>query len=179
METLKKQFDANVFGLHALTNAFLPHMREKNKGRIINISSILGLVSIPFMGAYTASKYAIEGLSDTLRLELYDTPIKVILIEPGPIESKFRDTSLKTALESIDYKQSAYKARYEKLMADREAEKKNRFMKPPQAVIDKIVHAIEAKNPKPRYKVTVPSHLLSFLKRILPTRQLDWILHQA
>lgn len=173
---LREQFETNVFGLFELTNTILPYMIEQKKGRIINISSILGIVSLPFRGAYNASKYAVEALSDTLRLELSNTPIKVSLIEPGPIESKFRQTCVDKALEAVDIDNSRFTKSYRKMIKAQENAKPIPFSKHGDAVATKILKAINAKNPKPRYKVTLPSHLLSVLKRTLSSSQLDKIL---
>lgn len=175
-ETIREQFETNVFGLIELTNAVLPYMREKNKGHIINISSILGIISLPFRGAYNASKYAVEGFSDTLRLELSKTPIKVSLIEPGPIESNFRSTCLQKALAAVDIENSHFKSSYQRLIDEQHQSQAIPFSKPGLAVAKKILKAITAQKPKPRYKVTMPAHFLSFLKRVLSSKQLDWIL---
>lgn len=173
-DVLRKQFETNVFGLQELTNHVIPVMRKQGEGRIINISSILGVISMPFRGAYNASKYAVEGLSDTLRLELKASNIKVITIEPGPIESRFRDNAVDSSLQNIDMKNSYFKKQYEVMLTSyKQAKSDSYFTKKPEAVISKLIHAIEAKNPKAKYPVTVPAHILIFLKRILCTKLLD------
>ncbi|KAG1694749.1 putative oxidoreductase YbbO [Nymphon striatum] len=142
-ETLEKQFAANVFGWMELNNRLLVLMRHNNRGRIIFNSSVLGLVSLPFRGAYNASKYAIEGFADTLRLELSDTNIKVSLIEPGPIESRFRANALIALKENI---------RYHKTLKRLEKEgNTDAFTLPPEAVLDKVIHALEKENPQAHY----------------------------
>ncbi len=173
-EVLRQQFETNVFGLLELTNLAIPLMRQQGQGRIINISSILGIISMPFRGAYNASKYAVEGLSDTLRLELAGAGIKVITIEPGPIESKFRDSSVDRSLQHIAMESSFFKPQYQKMLAVFKASKKDSvFTLKPAAVIKKLIHAIEAEKPKAKYAVTFPAHLFVWLKRFLPTCLLD------
>ncbi len=178
-DCLREQFETNVFGLIELTNAVLPYMREQGVGRIINISSILGIVSLPFRGAYNASKYAVEAISDTLRLELANTSIKVSLIEPGPIASRFRQTCVEKALEEVDIEKSHFKEKYQQLIENQQAGKGIAFTKTGVDVAKKILKAMTAKKPKPRYKVTVPAHVLSFLKRLLSSSQLDWLLSKS
>lgn len=177
-DCIRDQFETNVFGLIELTNTVLPYMREQGYGRIINISSILGIVSLPFRGAYNASKYAVEAISDTWRLELAGTPIKISLIEPGPIYSRFRQTCIEKALEEIDIEQSHFKEKYQQLIEGQKNDKPIAFTKTGVDVAKKILKAITAKHPKPRYKVTVPTHVISFLKRILSSSQLDWLLRR-
>jgi NAD(P)-dependent dehydrogenase (short-subunit alcohol dehydrogenase family) len=175
-EVLRQQFETNVFGLLELTNLAVPVMRQQGAGRIINISSILGIISMPFRGAYNASKYAVEGLSDTLRLELHSSGIEVITIEPGPIDSRFRDNTVDGSLQHIDMDNSYFKNQYKVMLTTYKQNKADSiFTKKPEAVIDKLIHAIEAKKPKPKYPVTFPAHLFIFLKRMLCTRLLDKI----
>lgn len=173
-DVLRQQFETNVFGLMELTNEAIPVMRQQGHGRIINISSILGVISMPFRGAYNASKYAVEGLSDTLRLELHSSGIHVVTIEPGPIESRFRDNVVDKSLLQIDMDKSYFKKQYQAMLTTYKAMKSNSmFTKRPDAVIKKLTHAIEAKKPKAKYPVTFPAHLFVFLKRVLSTRLLD------
>lgn len=174
---MEQQFATNVFGWHQLTTMVLPLLRQRNEGRIIYNSSLLGYVALPFRGAYNASKYAIEGIADTLRLELADTDIKVCLIEPGPIESRFRANALQSLKAHVSIDQSVHRAKYQG--AIRRLEKEGSaapFTLPPEAVLAKVIHALESPNPKARYPVTVPAHLFWVLRRILPTRWLDSIL---
>ncbi len=175
--TLEKQFATNVFGWHQLTNMLLPLMRQRNEGRIIYNSSLLGYVALPFRGAYNASKYAIEGLADTLRLELADTDIKLSLIEPGPIESRFRANALQSLQDNVDIEKSPHRDKYQATI--RRLSKPGPaapFTLPPEAVLQKVIHALESANPKPRYRVTFPAHLFWSLRRLLPTRLLDKVL---
>ena len=176
-ENLRYQFETNVFGWLQLTNLAIPVMRQQGFGRIIQNSSVLGFVSMPFRGAYNASKYAIEGLSDTLRLELIDTDIKVSLIEPGPITSRFRANALIQLQTHIDFEGSIHRKKY--LGVLKRLNKKGPavpFTLPAEAVLKRVIHALEAKNPAPRYYVTFPTYLFGLLKRILSSRQLDKIL---
>lgn len=179
-DMMRTQFETNLFGLLELTNQVLPVMRAQGHGRIVSISSILGLVALPYRGAYNASKFALEGLMDTLRLELYKTPIHVSLIEPGPIISQFRDNVLSIFHRDIDINKSPHKANYEKIMAKTQDVKNQQpFALPPEAVVEKIVAAMESRNPKAHYYVSVPTYGLATLKRILPTRLFDWIAWRA
>lgn len=178
-EVLRAQFETNLFGVLELTNALLPSMRRHGAGRIINISSLLGLVVLPFRGAYNASKFALEGLTDTLRLELIGSGVFVALIEPGPIRSRFRPNSLAVYQKNIDPERSVHRAKY-RAMERRltQAGAAMPFTLGPEAVFAKVVHALESTHPKPRYFVTVPTYLAAALKRLLPYRALDWILHR-
>ncbi|AUH72969.1 oxidoreductase with NAD(P)-binding Rossmann-fold domain [Legionella sainthelensi] len=176
-EVLRTQFETNVFGLVELTNLAIPVMRKQGHGRIINISSILGIISMPFRGAYNASKYAVEGISDTLRLELQSSGIDVITVEPGPIESRFRDNCVDNSLNYIEKQHSYFSKQYERMLEEFKQKKSaSIFTKQPDAVIKKLHHAIESKRPKAKYPVTIPSHLMILLKRILTTKMLDKIL---
>jgi len=173
-DVLRQQFETNVFGLLELSNLAIPVMRQQGSGRIINISSILGIISMPFRGAYNASKYAVEGLSDTLRLELHASGIEVVTVEPGPIESRFRDNCVDDSLRNVDMVNSYFKKQYAQMLTTYKAAKSDSiFTKKPDAVIKKLIHAIEAKKPKAKYPVTLAAHLLIFLKRILSTKLLD------
>jgi NAD(P)-dependent dehydrogenase (short-subunit alcohol dehydrogenase family) len=179
-ENLKHQFETNVFGWLELTNLVIPVMRNQGFGRIIQNSSVLGFVTMPFRGAYNASKYAIEGLSDTLRLELKNTNIHISLIEPGPIISQFRANAVKAMLQHINIENSVHREKYlgvlERLNKEGPAVP---FTLPPEAVLKRVIYALESKKPKPRYYVTFPTYLFGFLKRILSHRQMDAILAKA
>ena len=177
-EALREQFETNVIGLHEMTRRIIPIMRKQGYGRIIQHSSILGLISLRFRGAYNASKYAIEGLCDTLRLELDGTNIFVVTMNTGPIHSKFRDNATKKFLQYIDPEKSVFTKEYEAEVMERKEKKSESdpFTKEPIEVIEKVVLALEKKHPAPRYYVTTATHLLGNLKRILPTAWLDKIL---
>lgn len=176
-ETMRHVFQTNVFGLHELTRQIIPVMRAQGSGRIINISSILGIVSLPFRGAYNASKYAVEGLSDTLRLELEPSNIWVCAIQPGPIESNFRDTVIDTSLKSIDIDNSFFAPQYKNMLLHfKEKKKQSALTQTPDAVFKKVLHAIEAKRPKPVYQVTLSAYLLAVARKLLPARLLHRLL---
>ncbi|MEX0329644.1 MAG: SDR family NAD(P)-dependent oxidoreductase [Ruegeria sp.] len=175
---LRQIFEANFFGWHELTRQVIPVMREQGHGRIVQNSSVLGLVAFPWRGAYVATKYAIEGLTDTLRLELRGTGIKVILIEPGPITSKIRENSIPMFERFIDWENSALRQKYEESLLKRlyESSGSDRFELPASAVTEKLAHAVGAKRPQARYYVTTPTYIAGYLRRILPTRSIDRIL---
>ncbi|MES9990700.1 MAG: SDR family oxidoreductase [Candidatus Thiodiazotropha sp.] len=176
-EALRQQFETNLFGWHELTCRVIPLMRRQGVGRIIQNSSILGFITLPYRGAYVASKYALEGLSDTLRLELVGSGIHVSLIEPGPIESRFRQNAHAMFNKHIDSNHSVHQEYYEAMVARLEKQGHAApFTLPAQAVLKKVIHALESNNPKPRYHVTVPTHLFAVLRRLLSSRALDRIL---
>jgi NAD(P)-dependent dehydrogenase (short-subunit alcohol dehydrogenase family) len=179
-DALRAQFEANFFGWHELTRQIIPLMRKNNSGRIIQNSSVLGLVCMKYRGAYNASKFAIEGLTDTLRLELRDSPIKVSLIEPGPIVSQFRANALAAFLTNIDINNSVHQQDY-LLQQSRLGKKEvsNKFTLGPEAVTKALLHAIESDRPKIRYYVTFPTYLFAFLKRLLPFTILDKLLSKS
>ncbi len=172
-QALTEQFESNVFGTHELTNLILPGMRANNAGRIIQISSILGLICLPYRGAYNASKYALEALSDTMRIELSNTAIKVALVEPGPIATDFRKNALAMFFKHIKLQTSAHKSYYQGVIDRLEAIENVPFTLPSESVLKPTLHALNSNNPKIRYKVTVPAIGLSFLKRIFPDRLFD------
>ncbi len=173
-DVLRAQFEVNLFGTQSLTNRVIPVMRAQGHGRIVHNSSVLGLVSLPFRGAYNATKHALEALADAQRLELRDSGIHVCLIEPGPIESRFRMNALAAFRRYIDSERSPYRARYQGLLARLEKEGPGGpGTLGPEAVARKLVHALEAPRPRPRYYVTWPTWLLAGLKRTLPSRALD------
>lgn len=175
-DSIRDQFETNVFGLMELTNQVLPIMREQGHGRIINISSVLGLVSMPYRGAYNASKYAVEALSDTLRLELAKTPITVSLIEPGPIKSRFRQTCIEKTMNVVNKDKTHHQATYDKLLQEQQSSKPMPFMLEGEAVAKKILKAITSSKPKARYFVTVPTYALAIAKRLFTTKLLDRLL---
>jgi len=178
-DALRSIFETNLFGQFELINAVLPAMRNNNAGRIINNSSVLGFVAMPFRGAYNATKFAMEGLTDTLRLELHGSGIDIILIEPGPIGTKIRENSIPHFERWIDWKGSAAKEQYENELIPRlyhPSEKKDRFELECSAVTNKLIHALESNRPNPRYYVTTPTYLAGTLKRLLSTRLLDRVL---
>lgn len=179
-EVLRRQFETNLFGTHELTNLIIPVMRAQGHGRIIYNSSILGFVAMGYRGAYNASKFALEGLADTLRLELYGTNIHISLIEPGPILTEFRKNSLALFQQNIQpehsFHRETYRAMLERLQKEGAAVP---FTLPAGAVAEKVIHAVEADKPKLRYYVTFPTYLFGFLKRILPAAWLDYLVRKV
>ncbi len=178
-DAMRAIFETNVFGYHDLSNQIIPVMRAQGHGRIVNCSSVLGLAAARLRGAYNSTKFALEGLTDTLRLEMHDTPVEVILIEPGPITTKFRINARAQFEKWIDWQTSPQRNVYETQLMPRlydDSGTPDTFELPCAAVTKKLIHALEAKRPKPRYYVTVPTYLVGIMRRILPTRALDWIL---
>jgi NAD(P)-dependent dehydrogenase (short-subunit alcohol dehydrogenase family) len=176
-DVLRHQFETNFFGTHELTNLLIPLMRKQGHGRIIYNSSVLGFVAMKFRGAYNASKFALEGLADTLRLELRGSGVRIILIEPGPIESRFRRNAYAMYQKNINPNQSVHSNTYKAMEARlQKPGPAAPFTLPATAVAKKVIHALESSRPKSRYPVTVPTHLFSWLKRLLPTTWLDKIL---
>ena len=180
-ELLTAQFESNVFGWHDLTRRCMPLMRANGAGRVIHNSSVLGLVAMKWRGAYNASKFAIEAIADTMRLELrgMKPPIHVVLIEPGPIHSKFVETALTAFDREIDTENTAYAAEYQRRKQALVKGGAAHFKLKPDAVLVKLLKALEAKNPAPRYFVTIPTHVMGLARRILPPRVLDWLLNKA
>lgn len=179
-EVLEAQLRTNLLGWHELTRLLIPSMRARGAGRIVQNSSVLGLVAMPYRGAYNCSKFALEGLTDTLRLELHGSGIAVSLIEPGPISSRFRDNAYAKFKENIDAENSVHRASYRAMEARLAREGPvTPFTLPPEAVLDKVIHALESRRPRPRYAVTTPTHLFGLLRRLLGTRQMDWLLRRA
>lgn len=184
-EALTQQFETNVFGWHELTCQVIPIMRAQGYGRIIQNSSILGFIALKFRGAYNASKFAIEGLANTLRLELAGSGIHISLIEPGPIQSQFRHNCYQMYLQHIAVKPVLEKsyfrdtyAQLEKRLVNVDVKHQARFTLPAEAVAEKVIHALESHRPKIRYPVTVPAHLFAVLIRLLPHRWLDYCLNR-
>ena len=178
-DALISQFQTNVFGLMELSNLAIKTMRAQGHGRIVNVSSVLGIISLAYRGAYNASKYALEGLSDTLRLELHGSGISVSLINPGPIASHFRENAGAVFKTTVQLENSQHQRQYQRLLFERVTKgKPDPFTLPPTAVAKKVWCALKSKHPKAHYYVTVPTYTLATAKRILPTRALDWILRQ-
>ena len=179
-DALETQLRTNLLGWHELTRQVIPVMRRQGEGRIIHNSSVLGFVAMPYRGAYNCSKFALEGLTDTLRLELHGSGVQVSLVEPGPIRSRFRDNAKKAFERFINPNDSPHEANY-KAMAERLEKEGDAapFTLDPEAVVKCVLHALKAKQAKPRYRVTFPTHLFWWLKRILSTKTMDRILRKA
>ncbi|OMH32772.1 SDR family NAD(P)-dependent oxidoreductase [Motiliproteus sp. MSK22-1] len=179
-DVLRQQLETNLLGWLELTNLVIPAMRQHNSGRLIMNSSVLGLISMKYRGAYNCSKYALEGLTDTLRQELKGSGIHVSLIEPGPIESDFRKNAYAAFLRNINTDVSAHKSVYlavkQRLSNQNAGEEPPLFTLSADAVFKKLKQALESPRPKARYYVTVPTYLFGILKRVLSTRWLDYLL---
>lgn len=176
-EALREQFETNLFGTHELTNLVIPVMRRQGYGRIVQNSSVLGFAAMRFRGAYNASKFALEGLTDTLRLELAGSGVQVSLVEPGPIQSRFRDNAYRMYRKHIDPQHSPHRETYRAMEARLQKEGPAvPFTLGPEAVVAKVIHALEARRPQARYYVTFPTYLFGYLKRLLPDRVLDRML---
>ncbi|WP_421178554.1 SDR family oxidoreductase [Aeromonas enteropelogenes] len=179
-EALREQFETNLFGWHHLIRQVLPAMQAAREGRIIQNSSVLGLVAMKYRGAYNASKFALEGYSDTLRLELVGTGVHISLIEPGPIDTRFRANARAAFLRHIDPAQSRHQAAYQQTLSRLEREGGARgFTLPSEACIPPLLHALTSKRPRHRYPVTFPTRLFAILRRLLPSRWLDRILAKS
>ncbi len=173
-EVLREQFETNVFGLHECTRQIIPVMREQGQGKIIQHSSVLGLISLFGRGAYNASKYAIEGLTDTLRLELKDTNIYPVLLNTGPITSHFRENAMEKLKANVDTEHSVFTEKYVKSLC---ADKSKVPFNEEAVSVAKIVHKIILSDkPKPRYYITKATYLLGYIKRVVSTSILDKIL---
>ena len=174
-------FNANFLGWHDLTVQLLPAMRAQGHGRIVNCSSVLGLVTTPYRGAYCATKYAVEAWSDALRMEMDGTDIHVVLIEPGPIATSFRANAIKQFEKWIDWENSPRADEYRASLLDKMyvGSGDSPFQKPPSSVTEKLIHAIESPRPRPRYFVTTPTYAGDLLRRFLPTTLLDRVMRRA
>ena len=178
-DALRSIYETNLFGYHEVIRQVIPIMRAQGKGKILNCSSVLGFVAIPWRGAYNSTKFALEGLTDTLRIEMRNTNINVILIEPGPIGTKIRENSIPHFERWVDWENSPRKKQYETDLIKRLYQPKNKpdaFELPVSAVTKVVMKALESRHPKPRYYVTIPTHFMGLLRRILSTRSLDWFI---
>lgn len=177
-ETLKEQFETNFFGLHEVTIQAMKIFRTQGYGKIIQHSSVLGIISLKFRGAYNASKYAIEGINDTLRLETLNTNIFISTINTGPVTSKFRENALKNFNKNITIEGSFWEKTYKKELKDRleTIEDKAPFNLPATSVANIVLKIMQTKKPKPRYYVTKATYILGFAKRVLSTKVLDKLL---
>ena len=177
-EAMRHQFEVNLFGLQELTNKLIPVFREQGYGRIVNVSSVVGRIALPFMGIYSASKFALEAVSDVLRVELSQDLINVSLVEPGPISTRFSTNCAGQGEEKLDTEGSRFGAAY-KLYFDKRRNGgmgEDRFRLPPEAVAKKILHALESPRPKIRYRVTIPAYFGDWAARFLPASLIDRIM---
>lgn len=174
-DALRAIFETNLFGYHELTRLIIPVMRAQGHGRIVNCSSVLGLVAMQWRGAYCATKFAMEGLSDAMRMELRGAGIEVVLIEPGPVTSRIRQNAIPHFEKWVNWKSSPLALEYESTLIQRlyGDSGPDTFELPASSVTKKLIHAVESRRPKARYYVTVPTYISGILRRILPTRLLD------
>lgn len=177
-EALRQQFETNVFGTHVLTRLAIGVMRRQGGGRIIQNSSILGFVALPYRGAYVASKFALEGMTGAMRLETRGSGIHFIIIQPGPINTPFRANARLAFLRHVNLGGSCHAKNYDHWSGEDEQEGSSggRFSLPPEAVTAKVIHALESSRPRLRYGVTVPTHVFSVFRRLLSQRMLDRLL---
>ncbi|MEI4234491.1 SDR family NAD(P)-dependent oxidoreductase [Roseovarius sp. D22-M7] len=179
-DAMRAIFQANLIGWHELTRRVIPVMRAQGSGRIVQCSSVLGLVAMKWRGAYVATKFALEGLSDAMRLELAGTGIDVSIIDPGPIDTAFRKNAILQFEKWIDWENSARVEEYRDSLLDTLYKGSSRGPQwPASAVTKALVHAAEARRPKLRYHVTTPTRVMAILRRILPARALDWVLKKG
>lgn len=177
---MRAQFSANFLGWHDLNRHLIPAMRARGQGRILFNSSVLGLVGMKYRGAYVATKFALEGYADVLRMEMAGTGLHVILIEPGPIETDFRKNAIAQFERWVDWKSSARRVQYEESLLDQLHKGGSTNVQwPASAVTDVVIRALAANRPKARYGVTTPTHAMAVARRILPTRVLDWVLSKG
>jgi NAD(P)-dependent dehydrogenase (short-subunit alcohol dehydrogenase family) len=177
---LRAIFEVNFFGYHDLTRRVIPMMRAAGKGRIVNCSSVLGLVGAKWRAAYVSTKFAMEGMADVMRVEMAGTGIEIVLIEPGPVTSRIRENAIPHFEKWIDWEGSARREDYAALRHRLyESRGPDRFELPASAVTAKLIRALEDRRPKPRYYVTTPTYIAGFARRVLPTRWLDWVISKG
>lgn len=180
-EALRRQFEVNVFGLQELTNRFIPIFRKQGFGRIVNVSSVVGWLTLPFLGAYAASKHALESLSDALRIELRGSGVAVSIIEPGPIETPFRKNAFEVGQATINVEKSFFREVYEaqaRRSIATQFRSRHPFTAPPEDVARSIRHALESRRPRRRYVVTFQARLGIWMARFAPAALTDAILAQ-
>jgi NAD(P)-dependent dehydrogenase (short-subunit alcohol dehydrogenase family) len=179
-QALMEQFMANVVGAHQINLRLIPLMRKAGQGRIIFNSSVLGFVAMRYRGAYTASKFALEAMADTLRLELKGSGIQVSLLQPGPISTNFRRNSRNAFARHINAAQSVHADDYGKFLARLEMEgDTSKFTLPPGACTSALVDCLNSPKPRSRYAITRPTKVMAVLKRVLPVSVLDKIIFKA
>jgi NAD(P)-dependent dehydrogenase (short-subunit alcohol dehydrogenase family) len=178
VDLLRRQFEVNLFAQHELIRRLLPGMRRQGHGRIVQCSSVLGLVAAPWRGAYCASKFAMEGLTDSMRMELAGSGVHISLIEPGPIRTRFVENALSNFLKTIDIDGSVHRAAYEARVERMKLGRNDVFKLEPEAVAEKLVHAVESPRPKTRYYVTKPTYFAAVLKRVAPQSTIDWFVQK-
>lgn len=172
---LREQLEVNLIGTHDLTRRVIPAMRRNGHGRIVQCSSVLGMIAVPYRGAYCASKFALEALADAMRGELVGTGIHVSIIEPGPIRTRFVANALERLKANVDIEGSPHRDKYVARLQSMEAGGKETFKLEPAAVSKRLVHALESRRPRRRYYVTTPTYLTAIGRRILPPGAIDYL----
>jgi NAD(P)-dependent dehydrogenase (short-subunit alcohol dehydrogenase family) len=171
---MRRQYETNVFGLMNVTRAFLPKMVERRSGRIVNVSSVGGRLTLPYFGVYNSTKYAVESLSDALRYELRPFGIDVALIEPGVIRTNFEAT----AVSNMDkFSATAYgpaMGKYEQM-----SKTADRFASNPIVIAKAIARAVNARRPAARYVAPWSTNFALFMQSVLPTRVWDWAMRKV
>jgi len=172
---LEDVFGSNVFGVHELTTHAIRHMRPHGAGRIVQHSSVVGFTPLRWRAAYVATKHALEGLTNTMRIELRGTGIHVSILNTGPVTSGFRDNSMAQFDRWIDVDASPHAEFYRKTWMARRDAGPAPFELGPDAVVRKLIHALESPRPRRRYYITTPSYIAAVLTRVLPGAAQDWI----
>lgn len=176
---MREIFEVNVFGQIDLINRCIPLMMNSDYPKIINCSSVLGFISLPYRGLYSATKYSIEALTDALRRENYDSKIKFVLIQPGPINTDIKKKSVKHFEKWIDWKKSIHKKTYEnkvikRLYDNNYKDSFNSYELQPDQVTKILINVLNSKKPKARYKITIQTKIAQIMIKLLPTNTLDW-----
>ena len=176
---MREIFEVNVFGQIDLINRCIPLMMSSDYPKIINCSSVLGFISLPYRGLYSATKYSIEALTDALRRENYDSKIKFVLIQPGPINTDIKKKSIKHFEKWIDWKKSIHQKTYEnkvikRLYDNNYKDSFNSYELQPDEVTKIIIKVLNSKKPKARYKITIQTKIAQIMIKLLPTNTLDW-----
>ena len=176
---MREIFEVNVFGQIDLINRCIPLMMSSDYPKIINCSSVLGFISLPYRGLYSATKYSIEALTDALRRENYDSKIKFVLIQPGPINTDIKKKSIKHFEKWIDWKKSIHQKTYENKVIKRLYDNKykdsfNSYELQPDEVTKILLNVLNSKKPKARYKITIQTKIAQIMIKLLPTNTLDW-----
>ena len=176
---MREIFEVNVFGQIDLINKCIPLMMNSDYPKIINCSSVLGFISLPYRGLYSATKYSIEALTDALRRENYDSKIKFVLIQPGPINTDIKKKSIKHFEKWIDWKKSIHKKTYEnkvikRLYDNNYKDSFNSYELQPNEVTKLLINILNSKKPKARYKITIQTKIAQIMIKLLPTNTLDW-----
>ena len=176
---MREIFEVNVFGQIDLINRCIPLMMNSDYPKIINCSSVLGFISLPYRGLYSATKYSIEALTDALRRENYDSKIKFVLIQPGPINTDIKKKSIKHFEKWIDWKKSIHQKTYENKVIKRLYDNSykdsfNSYELQPNEVTKILINILNSKKPKARYKITIQTKIAQIMTKLLPTNTLDW-----